>query len=155
MKASFELLLRDASTRTWVLALVSGLALGGLAYWRTQILLDAVLVAVAAVVVVLAVAVCERRRRARLARLEETVGALRAEVERLRQGGAAPTQHSAVPTASSRDMARTTTTGDRRSFDPADWILSAESSWRRLWVWLVGDNAAVRAGAIVLFVGAA
>ncbi len=157
MKTWFELLLRDASTRTRLLALASGLALGGLVYWRTETLLAALLAAAAAALVVLALAMCVRRRRARLAHLEETVAALRAEVERLRQGGPVSAQRYAAPVAPSEaapaGAVRTGSGG--RSIDPAGWLLSAASDWRRVWVWLVGDNAAVRVGVVVLFVGAA
>ena len=153
MRTWFERLLHDASTRTRLLALASALALGGLVYWRTDDVLESVLLALAASVIVLALAMCVRRRRARLAQLEETVAQLRSEVERLRQGGPAPTLRGAASPASTAGVARTG--GERRPFDPAGWLLSAESSWRRLWVWLVGDNAAVRVGVIVLFVGAA
>ena len=85
------------------------------------------------------------------------MAALRVEVERLRQGGPVSAQRYAAPVAPSEvapaGAVRTGSGG--RSIDPAGWLLSAASDWRRVWVWLVGDNAAVRVGVVVLFVGAA
>src|SRR5215831_469161 len=162
MKTWFKRLLLDASTRTRLLALASALVLGGFVYWRNEALLVAVLTALAAAVIVLALALIARRRRARLAQLEETVAQLRAEVDRLRQGSPStldprpralgpppPALGDAAPHGAPR------TGGSGGGADAGSWLLSAASDSRRVWVWLVGDNAAVRAGAIVLFVGAA
>ncbi len=160
MKAWCDVLVRDWNTRMRLIALLSGLLLGAIVYWRTGVLLSAVLTALAGAVVVMMLGMGVQRRRARMRSLEETVKALREQVRQLQRGAASAPQSESPPTAMSERLASSTdepqghVTGVLS--EPATTaLMTAASAWKRLWVWLVGDNAAVRVGVVVLFFGAA
>jgi len=159
MRAWCERLWRESGARARLIALALGLLLGGLVYWHTGLLPDAAIAAIAVAFITLLLGAHIRRRQARLASLEETVAALREEVQRLRggipvypQGGASPTASSAPAATASQVRAD----GVGPLIEPEGGSrLTSPSAWKRLWVWLVGDNAAVRVGVAVLFVGTA
>lgn len=157
MKAWCDVLVRDWLTRVRLIGLLSGLLLGGIVYWWTGVFLSAALAALAGAAVVMMLGRYLKRRQARMRALEETVEALREQVRQL-QGGAAVESQGALPPSIVPQRSATYERRGRVSSILSALEIAAQrtvSAWKRLWVWLVGDNAAVRVGVVVLFFGVA
>ena len=157
MKAWCDVLVRDWLTRVRLIGLLSGLLLGGIVYWWTGVFLSAALAALAGAAVVMMLGRYLKRRQARMRALEETVEALREQVRQL-QGGAAVESQGALPPSIVPQRSATSEPRRRVSSILSALEIAAQrtvSAWKRLWVWLVGDNAAVRVGVVVLFFGVA
>ena len=147
-------LVRDWTPRVGLIGLLSGLLLGGIVYWRTGAPRRAA--ALAGAVVVMMLGMWVKRERARMRALEESVHTLREQVRHLQPADDAAPQREAPLTATPARSATRMDEPRERVIDAlTDAAMTELSVWKRLWVWLVSGNTAVRVGVVVLFFGMA